>query len=339
MAAFITTASVGDGVTENVTTLAAEIASLGAAGGTIWFPPGDYQCSNLSVPSNITLRGSHSNTLGASVCTRLKALLNSNNPVLSIKGTSTSARVFNVSLIDIGLFGDNHFPVIDTAYTSYLKFNRLAVSNTGAAGIQLVENWDSRITSCDFTFVGSADGTIGGINCTNGATNNTNSLVIENCRFESFPGTAIKASGSNCNKLYLQNNKLESGTSRVPFIDLNGVTHVGLINQQMTLGGGVGSVTPGLLSIVNCFGVFGHVSFERTGGTIAFTNYMTLTNSPCIDLQILIISAPPEPTSGALVNWDGLHAENTKLRCQSTLKSPVTAFPFAAYSYTGSVVE
>lgn len=304
--------------TENEPALAADIARLGPNGGTLYIPPGSYQCTNLSVPANVTLRGSHSTLY--SVSSRLHAAQGSGLPCLSIKGVSGS-HLTNVMLEDLSVMADGvAAPAIDTAYTSYLRFYRCQIGNSQAPAIQLLENWDSRIFDCDFEYCGTTNGSAGAINCLPGSGDFTNSLVVENCRFESFFSSAIRARG-NSNKIFAIKNKMESQYSRLPFIDLDGCVHVELDNQLTIDGTGT---TPSMVSITNCYGVYGRLSFERAGPGITFENYMNLSASQCIDLKLMILAGASEPTAGRIVKWDGANPGTTSLICQSQLTSPLT---------------
>ena len=56
--------AVGDGVRDDTTAIQAAIDIVGVDGGTVWFPPGVYRCTEIiDVPSGITLQGSGSSSV------------------------------------------------------------------------------------------------------------------------------------------------------------------------------------------------------------------------------------------------------------------------------------
>jgi hypothetical protein len=323
---FVVANAVADGAsntpTENAPAIAAQMAALGFGGGTIWFPPGIYQVTNLAIGANVTLRGSHSTLYW--IGTQLRAAPGSRLSCLTYSGSASGAHAENVTLIDLSIQGDGSgpptAPAVNLQWVSYFRCYRCQIGNCQHAALQLTEVWDSRIDDCDFEYCGSSDGSIGAVNCTPGSGDNTNSTTLQHCRFESFFGSCLTAVG-NSNKLFVRDCKMESIYGSVPYIILNNAVHIGLDNIQMTVDGA--RTFSSLLSIVNSWGIFGHVSIENNSGSSVFTNYITITNSPCINLELLIMQGTAAPTSGHMLGWDGLNAATTSVRPQSTLGTPL----------------
>ena len=298
--------------------LAALLAKLdqNGEGGKILLPSGTLVCNGLVVPSHITLQGACSPCLTSHVVgTRLQAT--ESTPVLIHKGASTWDRALNLSLRDVDLYGrGDASPVVDLHHSSYFRAYRSNIGNTLGSWVDVKEVWDTRFFDCEFTYGGSKDGSIAGIQLTSpDGEDNTNQIMFSMCRFENYFGTAIGTKGANVNEISITDTKFESGYSTVPHIVIDQGVNFSLSNVQVT--GGCDAAIDSLVKITNSQVIHGSLLMEIAGGAASgrqIRTYVSVANSTSINLNVMVYRGQPVPTSGKIIDFDGQNADSVSIR-------------------------
>jgi hypothetical protein len=253
--------AVGDGSTDDTQFVQDAInAAAAAKGGIVFFPPGTYKvyprmrtttlsgagAVALTVPSNVSLRGSNQN---ASIL-----LKGASGILLSLSGsgpstdTSSSTHTMFASISDLGLFGTGSLTglLLELYYCSAITVRDVQLQNNNDTCVDLVECWDSRFYNVT---VGGCSGAAGStsqpamrIRSSGNASStvwgysldNTNQIHLLNCRFEAFGTGALSighgantgATGSpvnGVNGIYLTDCKFESSSiqSSVSFVSVD----------------------------------------------------------------------------------------------------------------------
>ena len=218
--------AVGNGVANDTTAIVNAIASLGAAGGTVFFPPGNYAIgSTVTVPSFVRLSGAGK---GASILTKTF-----NGVMLDFSGASKAVRCGKSSANDLQLIG--HFTtgaLIRAQYADHLNFERVWFHSNGDIAFWGIELWDTYFRACEWDSCGAVTGSSGAnVRLDSSTTDSTNNIYFVQCRWENFPGATlyINEAGSSHYPyaIWLVECKMESGVwwgtaSSGYFIDTTG---------------------------------------------------------------------------------------------------------------------
>ena len=134
-----------------------------------------------------------------------------------------------------GGFGPSHLrftsPLWDVAAAYECYMENVRWHSCAGSWIRAKEWWDCRFDNCVFTFGGSQDGSIAGIEFLSGEKSpgfeTTNNIYFNGPRFESCPGVIFRASGNNGVDFWFNNTKLESVNYQLDYLmEFRGATGV-----------------------------------------------------------------------------------------------------------------
>lgn len=218
--------AVGDGVVNDTAAVQAAIDAVEAAGGgVVYFPPGTFVVSSLTVSSNVRLVGA-----GREASEIRKSV---NGVLISMSGPSTDATgathvkysgIENITLNGNSLTG----LLLQLYYANNLAFTNVHFTSNLDVMVDTAEFWDSRFINCTFeTAGGAANSTTPMINLRNSAAaagfgfsaDNVNQIVFLGCRFENFFNGAIRITAgtsntNNPNGVYITDCKMETSQLR-----------------------------------------------------------------------------------------------------------------------------
>ena len=152
--------AIGDGVANDTTEIQAAIDAVAVNGGTVLVPAGTYLVSApLVFSDNVHLVGAGFAEAPSGGST-LKKTGGVGFDLLDLSGTSTADHLSACSVRDINLHGADHGGALLRAYhANNLVLERVYFFASVDRGIDFVEVWDTRVTSCVFTNCGGTDDT------------------------------------------------------------------------------------------------------------------------------------------------------------------------------------
>src|SRR6185312_3459676 len=170
----------------NTTLITAAITAAGSTGASLVFPAGICWVNGpIVIPSNIWLIGQGKHT------TIVKN--NQTAMLFDFSGTSTSSRTSYSGAENIEFNGNAQTTdLVRAEWADHLNFNRVRFNNANGRGLYFIEVFDSYLSQCEFTFVGSAStGSVAAFVMQSDSTDRTNHIYGDDLRFESFPGDAM----------------------------------------------------------------------------------------------------------------------------------------------------
>jgi hypothetical protein len=242
--------ALGDGSTNNATTIQAAIDALPTPGGVIYFPAGDYVVNGtLTIPvgKRVKLLGDGIGATGNFYISRLKRT-SGTATMIAAQGTALAAatRVY-LEIQDMEISGGalgGKIIVVDRA--SAMKWTRVRVARSTTTGVQLKGIFDSSITACIFETMGNGtaepavifDSMTGGDDAAAGGAQR---VFISDTFWAGNTGTDLKLTGSvadasPANDVELTNCGFEGGSGAQPYIDLAYAQHFHGANVKVSQG-------------------------------------------------------------------------------------------------------
>lgn len=283
--------ALGNGITDDTNAFKAALKqAIQLKVSIILIPIGNYIITDtLNVPSGIRFVGQSrdGNSQLKSQITRKADIT-----VFNCSGVNTFTNISHVTHIGFEqlYFADydnteayTNKPFMNWYFLSYALIRDCHFSNKNKQ-ILFTEVYDSRIINTDFWAGGNQDLDIAAIEMRSGlkptATeigwDNTNNIIFENCRFESYKGTAVKIAdemsnqtdnskpvissfaGRMCNYIYFDKCKFESAwCTTKPHLDFKEIDTL-YVNIMITGVEGMPSL-PCLASFANCTNVYGSI--------------------------------------------------------------------------------
>ena len=241
----------GDGVSDDTQAFNDAIAyiELHHNANTLYIPRGEYIISEtLQIPSGLHLKGAGRDrkTQDSTALKRKydKTLLQAKG--MSILEENSTGHIEDFIVEDIKLVSNDFksTPMVDFTCAGNFRIKNCFFFGQGTQ-LLLWEAFDSRITDTDFEWGGDAATKLPAIELrsTNGGNESnptkeyTNEIHFVGCRFESYPGYAIKTTGINTNEIFLTNCKFESIENTIGHFWFEKCSTLLFKNVQWCLGG------------------------------------------------------------------------------------------------------
>lgn len=217
---------------------------------------------------------------------------------------------------------------------SLLRFENCQFYGMKGRQLLFTEVMDSRLYDCSFEWGGSSDGTLPSVELASGVNGYeyTNQIHFFGCRWESYRGTAIAATGTNTNECFFFGCKLESlqsvqiplkltNTSQMDF-DVLQITSKGTSDKAATI--------PSLVSLVGSNGLRGNFLVEHLAeapGTdgAGLTTYIDVKTSDSFKIDIHVNKGVDVITSSVCVQVDGTSNFPDRYAISGTIKNGSTA--------------
>lgn len=270
------------------------------SGGRIEFPSGEFIINDVSLPSNILIKGAGRD---ATIIKR-----NADNSVFKVVGTALpdggSPSHWNIGLEDltIGSVGSFQSDLTSFQGVTAMSFQRMKFMASECRLVFANQMWDSRFQYVEFFNGGRDDGTpalelAGGLN----GYRMTKETVIDNCHFESYKGSAIRTQRDGVNKagqLTFSNLKFESKLCTGNHLNLE-INNSLFSNVYVT----TEFTTTDVVKMTNCRGIQGNIAFFYVTNTVGAQVPQSLVNIDSlgylIDLRILV--EEPQPNNANVV--------------------------------------
>jgi hypothetical protein len=271
-------------------------------GGRIEFPSGEFIINNISLPSNILIKGAGRDS------TTIKR--NADNSVFKVVGTALpnggSPSHWNIGFEDITISSNGTFQTDLTSFqgVTAMSFHRMKFIASECRLVFANQMWDSRFQFVEFFNGGRDDGTpalelAGGLN----GYRMTKETVIDNCHFESYKGSAIRTLRDNttqfkAGQLTFSNLKFESKLCTGNHLNLE-INNSLFSNVYVT----TEFTTTDVVKMANCRGIQGNLAFFYVTNTVGAQVPQSLINIDSlgylIDLRILV--EEPQPVGANVV--------------------------------------
>ncbi len=304
--------AIGDGIYNDTTSIQAAIDSAGI-GGSVLFPAGDYIITTLVCPSGMKFIGEGYHMGATNPGSRIRR--NSNNVGITVTGTSILAsgtHLANVEFHGMDFHGGNFTAdMLAIECASFVVFNSCRLEHCGGRAIKATEVFGLRLFNCVADWIGSAAGTLPGIELVSGGDYEyTNRIHFNNCDFESYPGTLLKTTGLNTNEIFFTDCGIESLISNQIHINMEKTVTVFFNNVTLTSKGTAGSTIPEVIKLDSCTNIQGSLFMEHMGvpgeTSAVLTNFINITKTSNIRLDLTAYSDVFGGESAILT--DGLNA-------------------------------
>lgn len=240
----------GDGTTDDTISIknAIEFARTSNTN-KVYFPKGVYCVSDtIQIHPGLHLLGAGRNrkTEDSSALKRIKDITLLQAKGESILNSNSYNHIDDFIIENMKLITNDYIgtPLVDLTNVGSFRILNCFFWGQGNQ-LLLWEAFDSRIENTDFEWGGNEGKKLpvielrstNGDNPNNPSYEYTNQIHFTGCRFESYPGYAIKTTGSNTNEIFITNCKFESIRNTVGHLHFNSCGTLLINNTQVCLSG------------------------------------------------------------------------------------------------------
>lgn len=276
----------GDGTTDDTTEIQAAITAAGVGGGIVYFPPGHYKFSTLTIPAGVSLAGAGAQTFVNDPFGTGTWMTDSNLKGTVLRSTATSGKAITInqtagvqSIRDFLLVGPG------SGTSAGIGTDNLGIGGFSVANVMVVNfsiGWDLNFVE-DSVFTGARSRACKtGFKLTNAT--NQNEFVQTEVQFSDTDGITLDNSSQNrFSGILLQN---ISGTSGIRQITGESNVYDGIWPEAVSATWAIDIVAGSNVAVSNVYasGITGSGGLLRTASRGSILKHINSPDSPAISI-------------------------------------------------------